>query len=1115
MLTERRPYIGLFSTEFIDARDTFTFTPLHLASKNGHGDTIKILLDYRADVEARLATTSKEPNRTALALAIGFLLQSKPKEEISESSKLAIFHLARESEKATKRNALYRAQMSLDILDQLTSVFEAMKPSDDRDDAYPKESDLEQTKFIWWAMEPERHHSLLAELKGKAKPLNKDEASLDLADDSVLQWAAYHGYYVVVYWLLRNSEPRPKDNEANNRKKAVYITGQMLQLAKRHKERSTAPPVEHSNEEDQQPKPRKKAAQSVPANNERTQDEMDSSGPNNDIQRFQYTLDMLRDPPIGTDNGATTGDCKAPSLQDKSDKESISRNYEATLVDFYSRGSRVDLFRRQRPIFDVIYETDNGGPDGVMKMATSILKEVNPGDSLETENDPNNMEWMEHVVQRVCHDNKQSERHHATLRDFLRGSWREMPLGDSSAKFMNPCFVNESRKSDPLNAKGGGTRGERRHDRRIGETEKKHDETEDEQEQEMDQGDQEDNVTFKENRDPEKTQKPYVPSSSPAHALVKGSLDKPQTPAALYIPYLTFEKCYRRPCICEHEIRDPSGFRTKCDNMLKVYNKRGIKGQVVHKIRSLDEFYYPNLPDLTSRNAAQVATRYLTLQSQGNRKENGDWWPILAVGQLWLWVIDEKTIISSSTAGYCGTGDPVVEGIFNQLREQMEQGGSTLLPSTVYQLSRLIVKYCINFTRTASWNDVTRELEGSDKYTEKSQELSPLQGNLLQMHGDKSPFEIFADSINRAADSENSLFERFVNQVERNKNESRREKSKEHNNNDKQKTKLVSKTKQQGLKGKGSTGKNQCSHGHSKTGDGSEAKYSEETDEMNQANEHEDWEAIYDAAKLLGEVKDIQDELHMFKAVVADQESVWNTLTGLGGNDRRLAENKSLMERGSADILEELEEMNRLVDSIETSVKDTLNLEQNGINITEAMVSRQLTEQSTRQGRSIMAFTIVTIFFLPMSFLTSMFALNVTSFQHDASGNLLYQPTFIFPIIFCVSIGLGIMIIIPALFYPNIGEFWKHHLNSQHMHPRMNPHHTSSQNPTSPKNPNQEEPVNITTPQIVNPMHVPQKGTDVSLKPLESYLRNLRSSLHSRRRSEIVDTEKAELKNPE
>lgn len=62
----------------------------------------------------------------------------------------------------------------------------------------------------------------------------------------------------------------------------------------------------------------------------------------------------------------------------------------------------------------------------------------------------------------------------------------------------------------------------------------------------------------------------------------------------------------------------------------------------MHKIRSLDEFYYPNLPDLTSRNAAQVATRYLTDGSQGNRKEDGDWWPILAVGQLWLWIIDDS-----------------------------------------------------------------------------------------------------------------------------------------------------------------------------------------------------------------------------------------------------------------------------------------------------------------------------------------------------------------------------------------------------------------------------------------------------------------------------------------
>lgn len=91
------------------------------------------------------------------------------------------------------------------------------------------------------------------------------------------------------------------------------------------------------------------------------------------------------------------------------------------------------------------------------------------------------------------------------------------------------------------------------------------------------------------------------------------------------------------------------------------------------------------------------------------------------------------------------------------------------------------------------------------------------------------------------------------------------------------------------------------------------------TKDTKQINEHEDWKAIYEA--VLREVKDIQDELHMLKAVVADQVSVWKTLTGKKDNSRSRVENNSIMERGPLDILEELEEMTRLVDSIETSVR--------------------------------------------------------------------------------------------------------------------------------------------------------------------------------------------------
>lgn len=372
--------------EFIDAQDDSSFTPLHLASKSGHGNTVKALLDHGADVETRVRATSNEPDRTALALAVQSLLKNETEDD-KKDSKAAISHIAAKSTESTKRNALYRAQMSLETEYQLCSVIEAMNPSDDRGDAYPKPSDLEWTEFIWCAIEPERHSYLLRKLKAKASILNENEVHLRPEEDCVLRWAAYHGYYVVVYWLLRKSEMKAKDGEASKRQKAIKITEGMLDLAKKNKEVVTPTPVEHSDEADVQTKQKKKGTRNVPASKERTQDQSTSDSRTEKIQRFRHTLDMLRDPPIGTDNGAISGHCEAPSLYDESNKESISRDHEATIVDFYSGGPRVDLFRRQRSVYEVIYETNNGGPDEVMKMATSILKEVNPGDSFEMDND--------------------------------------------------------------------------------------------------------------------------------------------------------------------------------------------------------------------------------------------------------------------------------------------------------------------------------------------------------------------------------------------------------------------------------------------------------------------------------------------------------------------------------------------------------------------------------------------------------------------------------------------------------------------------------------------------------------------------------------------------------
>lgn len=54
-------------------------------------------------------------------------------------------------------------------------------------------------------------------------------------------------------------------------------------------------------------------------------------------------------------------------------------------------------------------------------------------------------------------------------------------------------------------------------------------------------------------------------------------------------------------------------------------------------------------------------------------------------------------------------------------------------------------------------------------------------------------------------------------------------------------------------------------------------------------------------------VKDIQDELHMLKAVMAEQQSVWKPLTVQNGNSKPKVEEELITDRGSEDTLGELE----------------------------------------------------------------------------------------------------------------------------------------------------------------------------------------------------------------
>ncbi|KFY15670.1 hypothetical protein V492_01836 [Pseudogymnoascus sp. VKM F-4246] len=176
-------------------------------------------------------------------------------------------------------------------------------------------------------------------------------------------------------------------------------------------------------------------------------------------------------------------------------------------------------------------------------------------------------------------------------------------------------------------------------------------------------------------------------------------------------------------------------------------------------------------------------------------------------------------------------------------------------------------------------------------------------------------------------------------------------------------------------------------------------------------------------------IKDILDELNILKSLVKDQKKVWHEAfsqytTGIKSLEKDqkqvwhdafseyTMDKDHLNSREPGEILEMLEEMITDATRVERSINDLLDLKQKQANLSEAQSSRRQAEETAMQGTTLMVFTIVTIVFLPMSFLTALFALDITVFPH-ATDKLTYTPGWIFPMIFGPSAAMSI----PAIYF--------------------------------------------------------------------------------------------------
>lgn len=183
---------------------------------------------------------------------------------------------------------------------------------------------------------------------------------------------------------------------------------------------------------------------------------------------------------------------------------------------------------------------------------------------------------------------------------------------------------------------------------------------------------------------------------------------------------------------------------------------------------------------------------------------------------------------------------------------------------------------------------------------------------------------------------------------------------------------------------------------------------------------------------LLAETKDIRDELNMMRKVLEDQQNVLPALEAsicdIYGDERRAQQDVKKrfgMQLKMIEIhIKDIDRMDKQAERIYESVTDMLDLKQKHANAFEARFARDQATSTARQSQTIMVFTIVTIMFLPMSFIAAFFTINIQEFPHVGGGNNL-PLSYVSKYMFGIGLSISIPLIFVAFYLDDIGELFK------------------------------------------------------------------------------------------
>lgn len=113
--------------------------------------------------------------------------------------------------------------------------------------------------------------------------------------------------------------------------------------------------------------------------------------------------------------------------------------------------------------------------------------------------------------------------------------------------------------------------------------------------------------------------------------------------------------------------------------------------------------------------------------------------------------------------------------------------------------------------------------------------------------------------------------------------------------------------------------------------------------------------------------------------------------------------------------------MDKQASGIYTSLTHLLDLKQKHANAFEARFARDLAALTAHQGQTILVFTIVTIIFLPMSFIAAFFAINFREWTESGTPQL--SIGYVAKYMFGIGLGISVPLIVIALTVDDVGYF--------------------------------------------------------------------------------------------